>query len=435
MSGTAGDLTGLTPQQKRALLVELLQRNGGRLDWLVDDIAVAVRDLRARVELDSAIRGDGLPPAAPGAPPLLTGATGFLGAFLLDALLARTATDVHCLVRAPDAETGRRRLAAVLEGYGLGEAARSPRVRVVPGDLSRPLLGLAPAAFEALAGRAGAIYHSGALTSWVHPYAGLEAANVGGTREVLRLATTGTLKPVHHVSTLAVFPLLGRDAEAVIGEDDSLDHDGVLHGGYAQSKWVAEQLVALAGARGVPVAIYRPALVAGHSQTGAWNAADAMSQMVRTWAALGAAHDLTTPINMVPVDHVSRAIVFLSQSAAAGQRFHLASPRHVGVGDLVEWTRRFGYRLERIPYEAWRARLSARGQAAAVLPLFALTVAGAAPALLRAMPRFDCRRTLEALAGSGLACPLPDAALFHRSLAFLVGRGALPPPERQAVAP
>jgi len=54
-------------------------------------------------------------------------------------------------------------------------------------------------------------------------------------------------------------------------ESDPVDHSEGIYLGYSQSKWVSERLVAIARDRGLPVCIYRPPLVSGHSQTGLWN--------------------------------------------------------------------------------------------------------------------------------------------------------------------
>ena len=90
-----------------------------------------------------------------------------------------------------------------------------------------------------------------------YPYSALREANVGGTIEVLRLACAGgRLKRVHYVSTLSVFG--GENTGRPVGERAPLAPLEGVHGGYSQSKWVSEQLLALAAGRGVPVTVYRP---------------------------------------------------------------------------------------------------------------------------------------------------------------------------------
>ena len=121
---------------------------------------------------------------------LLTGATGFLGAFVLAELLVQTDAPIHCLVRARSAIDGLRRLEEVLDRYGLSGArslaalasCASPAISRSHGSA------LPPETFVQLARAVDTIVHSGASVNFVFPYEALQAANVAGTHEVLRLA-------------------------------------------------------------------------------------------------------------------------------------------------------------------------------------------------------------------------------------------------------
>src|SRR5262249_18602949 len=202
----------------------------------------------------------------------LTGATGFLGAFLLFELLRQTRADVHCLVRASSPEEGKKKIKSTLETYLLWSDALDERIIPVIGDLAEPRLGLSPEEFRRLAAKVDAIYHSGALVNFIYSYSVLKPSNVLATQEVLRLACQQRTKPVHYVGALDIFESVNYNGQ-VVKEDDQADPRG-LPTGYAQSKWVSEQLVWIAHSRGVPVSIYRPELIIGHSQTGVCNVND-----------------------------------------------------------------------------------------------------------------------------------------------------------------
>ncbi len=428
-------LAGLSAKEKRALLLQTLRRKSGALDKLLDQIAVNVDDLEAEAVLDPEIQPRD---AANGSAPervLLTGATGFLGSFVLSELLRLTRTDVYCLVRAADAEEGARKLRKTLEAYGLWDGELSSRIVPVVGDLSEPLLGLGAGRFGELAGEIDVIYHSGASVNWVYPYNALKPTNVLGTQEVLRLAVRDRVKPLHFVSTLGVFPLVGRSNVEVVREDDDLTHSGSLYNGYTQSKWVAEMLVEIARARGLPVSVYRPSLITGDSRTGAWNKDDFTCKMIKTWAGLGTAPEIDTKLNLVPVDYVSRAIVSLSlRDESLGKRFHLANPHPVGMDDLAAWIETFGYPIKRIPYDRWRADLldPTRGLRQDALysmaPLLTMSAAADGPTLVGKVPEFDCQNTNEALSGTGISCPQVDGELMENYLVYLVGSGFLDSP-------
>lgn len=461
---------GLSPQEKRLLLARLLQkqtreravsspkpapslRSGQALSEVegapvpkrlgtFDRFALSSTELEAEAVLDPGIHADGnaFTPETEPAHIFLTGATGFLGSFLLHQLLVAdrqttTPADIYCLVRASSAEAGKQRILALLDTYVPGNRHDPSRVIAVPGDLSQPLLGLAPEQFQALAGKIDVIYHSGALVNWIAAYEQLKPANVLGTQEVLRLASQTRLKPLHYVSTLAVFPLVQNSKASVVREEDALDHGGLLRGGYTQSKWVAEKLVTLARTRGIPVNVYRPGMITGHSQTGSWNTADFTCQMIKSWIRTGYVPNLEAFMDMTPVDYVSRAVAYLSRpEQSLGRVFHLANPHPPDVQQLYGWMRTFGYRLELIPYEQWRAalvNLAGHSQEKAVqslAPLLAASDSEGASEWVGGVPRFDCVNTLHELARTSIACPPVDEETLRTYLSYLIGCGFLEAP-------
>ncbi len=102
----------------------------------------------------------------------LTGATGFLGIFILQELLAR-GKDVACLVRAADKEAGKTRLVEAWKFFvGTEDAALLSRVEVVVGDLE---------SFDPVKMEVVSVIHCAAFVSGVFPYAALRHSNVEGT--------------------------------------------------------------------------------------------------------------------------------------------------------------------------------------------------------------------------------------------------------------
>ena len=135
----------------------------------------------------------------------LTGATGFLGAFLLYELLQQTDATLYCLVRSANHSEGLSRLRAAFAKYLLPVACLDQRVIPVPGSLDHPRFGLSIADFSGLANTVDIIYHCGAMVNFVKPYSVLAPTNVHGSCEVLDLACQGRLKPINHISTVGVF--------------------------------------------------------------------------------------------------------------------------------------------------------------------------------------------------------------------------------------
>ena len=362
----------------------------------------------------------------------LTGATGFLGAYLLRDLLEMTSASIHCLVRATSSEEGRSKLRRNLETYGLWKESYLSRIRVCVGDLSRPLLGLSPDQFDQLASAADVIYHNGARVDFTQSYPGLKAENVFGTQEILRLASQGRVKPVHYVSTVSVFDLENLPAGHMIREEDESGPSENLQDGYSQSKWVAERLVQLAGRRGLPVSIYRPGAVSGDSRTGAWKTDDFVCRMIKGCILLGKVPDLGGEVNLVPVDYVSRAIITLSfNSHSFGKAFHLVNPHPRPLDEFVERLQSRGYALEVVPEQQWRTELIATAMRDTTNPLSALlsifeSVDEAESSSSQGDVRFDCRNTLDGLKETPVVCPPVDAALIDTYFQYFEASGFLP---------
>jgi amino acid adenylation domain-containing protein/thioester reductase-like protein len=394
-------------------------------------------DLHAEATLDPTIAAAGLPGPRPGEPAtiLLTGATGFLGAFLLDELLNRSTARIVCLSRANGDADALRRIRDNLIRYRLDPGAAD---RIVPlaGDLARPHFGLAEDRFAQLARAVDVVYHNGAHVNFLHAYETLKPANVLGTQEVLRLATTARLKPVNFVSTLSVLPHLNSGRPAL--ETDRNDHPELLENGYAQSKWVAEQIVWAAIDRGVPASILRPGRIVWHHRSGALSSDDMFTRALRACISLRAVPAMDALLEMTPVDYVSRAVVHIGLTPEArGRAYHLFNRRFVRLSQLVDWVRSAGYPLEVLPAGVWLSRVHESAAAedqdalAGLLPLLANGMPTLPGAGGGGGPNLDDRQTQAILTGAGVEPPAVTAESVGRFLARLAADGLLESPSRR----
>jgi amino acid adenylation domain-containing protein/thioester reductase-like protein len=370
---------------------------------------------------------------------LLTGATGFLGIHLLRELLTDPGVRVHCLVRAASAAAARERVTGTARRYGAGPLDLD-RVVTLAGDLAQPGLGLSPVVFAELARTVDVIHHAGARVNFIYPYEELRAANVAGTRELIRLAGLGRGIPLHYISTTAVLAGFGPAGVRAVTEDTPLDHAGQLGMGYVETKYVAEQMLRTAARAGLPVTIYRPLDVAGDHRTGAWNTATEVCALIRFIADSGLAPDIGLPLDLVPADLCAAAVRHIATSQpATGRTYHLASPRPAPLSALVDRLRRHGFAVEAIPYHAWVDELLRRAvqdpahPMAPFVPLFVdrcgpsgLTVAEMY--LEHVFPAYTRTHTQQALDGSGIEFPPVDAVLLDLHLNRLIADGYLPAP-------
>jgi amino acid adenylation domain-containing protein/thioester reductase-like protein len=362
----------------------------------------------------------------------LTGATGFLGAFLLRALLERTNAQIYCLVRAKSSAEAAARLTHTLELNQIDVTHYHSRITPVPGDLREHQFGLDDRHFQQLAASIDSIYHAGAHVHYLHNYAALRSANVGGTVEVLRLACTDRLKPVNYISSIAV---------AIANGAHDTHEDAELHScassvGYDQSKWVAEGIVRLAQRRGVPVAVYRPGRIGAHSSSGVVNRDDLFVRLLAGCVQLGGAPDVAIVDNLAPVDYVAQAIVALSGMARTfGKTFNILNPRPLDLQQTAAQLHAYGLPLRVLPYEQWYAALRT-----AVTTDPSSTIASLALMLPEhpdetdwlsgfSSGEFDMRNTSAGLAATDVVCPVTDAAYVARMIANAARQGLVQLPQ------
>ncbi|MDO9107146.1 MAG: amino acid adenylation domain-containing protein [Methylovulum sp.] len=395
-------------------------------------------ELEADAELDPGIQPlePTATPAAGATAVLLTGATGFLGAFILAELLKQTQGIVYCLVRATTEQEAEERLRQQLIRYELPEVCDFQRIIPVCGDLSSPRLGLNQLRYQEIATNVGAIYHNGALVNFIQPYRALKAANVLGTQEVLRLACTEKAKIIHYVSTLSVFSEQQARHPQGFQEQDEPLLTAQLANGYAQSKWVAEKLVKTASDRGFQVSIYRPATVAGDSLKGVWNVDDFYCRLLKGCIQLGFAPEGDSRMDMAPVDYMARAIVALSlQPSAMGAVFHLNHPSPPSTRRLLDWFMAHGYPLEVLPWQTWLEKLHEKSGHItdfALTPLLSLFPTASAEAENTdsdsdAGISYDCTATQNQLNDLGIDCPPIDQTLLACYHAYFLHSGFLKP--------
>jgi L-aminoadipate-semialdehyde dehydrogenase len=291
----------------------------------------------------------------------LTGATGFLGAFLLHDILAKhMEAQVHCLVRAKDDAAAMERLVKNLKVHFLWQDGFASRIVAHAGDLGNSKFGLTPETYDHLAQTIDAIVHNGAMVHWVFPYAQLKAPNVGGTVEALRLACSGDkMKPVHFVSSTSVLDTEHYVAMDIVQEDDNLDAAaGALSVGYAQSKWVSEKIIMLARDRGMPVTITRPGYIVGSSFSGVTQSDDFLWRLMKGCIELKLAPQMLNRVNCCSVDYVSSLIVtLLSSPEPLGKVYHTYNPAMFRFDDFFATAILYGWEMEQVDYLQWRDSL------------------------------------------------------------------------------
>jgi thioester reductase-like protein len=260
----------------------------------------------------------------------VTGATGFIGRFVVQSLLARGKSTVYVLVRPKSIG----KLDELYEFWG-----KDSKKRVVPikGDLAQPKLGVSRGNIAKLKGKVRHLFHLGAVYDIEASAEAMHKANIVGTQAALDFAEAVKASCFHLVSSIAAAGLYrGTFTEDMFEEAEGLDHP------YYRTKHDSEGLVR-ANER-IPYRIYRPGVVVGHSQTGFIDKIDGPYYFFKALQKLRDSWPRWIPlvgieggyVNVVPVDFVVNAMVHLAhQPKLNGRCFHLTDPKPRRVGEML----------------------------------------------------------------------------------------------------
>jgi amino acid adenylation domain-containing protein/thioester reductase-like protein len=346
--------------------------------------------------------------------PLLTGATGFLGAYILRDLLEHKVDKVYCLVRANNIEKGMSRVEKKMKDLRLWRNDYSERIIVICGDVSKKYLDLKKEDYKILSSSVNEIFHCAAQVDFMNTYEGLKSSNVDGTREIIRFASNEKTKSINHISTCAVFGTMPFHQKMdTIDEDCNIDKAiGYNVGGYSQSKWVAEKLVHRAKDLGAKVKIYRCGFIMGDSITGVVNTNDFPSLMIKSALEMGCYYDDPLKIdNFTPIDYVSRSIIEISKADnLKNEIFHILNPYSIKNSQFWKMISDVTYDLKALKYHEWVRAMSQVETLAisAMAPLFTDKIYKSTLSfmeLYHIQPGFSTENTDSLLSKAGIQCP------------------------------
>ena len=341
----------------------------------------------------------------------VTGATGFIGRFLVANLLKR-GEPIHVLVR-------KSSLAKLDELRSEYWGATDRQIVGVVGDLAKPNLGVSSADLRKLKGRVQHVFHLAAIYDLAASPEEQQAANVDGTRNAIGFAAAVGAGCFHHVSSIAAAGLYdGVFREDMFEEAEDLDHP------YFRTKHESEGIVRKHCK--VPFRIYRPGFVVGDSKTGYIDKIDGPYYFFKALQKLRRALPPWMPtigieggrINIVPVDFVADALDYLAHKKGLdGKCFHLTDPAPHRIGEVLNIFARAGH----APQMTMRINARMFGFIPAPI-LYGLGSLAPVKRMIRAVltdlgipkdvfqfvnwpTRYDNREATKALKGSGITVP------------------------------
>ncbi|NPV86891.1 MAG: NAD-dependent epimerase/dehydratase family protein [Anaerolineae bacterium] len=299
----------------------------------------------------------------------LTGATGFLGRYLLAEMIANHSfTKILALVKGQKDQprSAIQRLRKILEtlsaarGFAISEegntlhvltpGGKTTPVTVIEGDITLPGLGISePLDFDGVTH----ICHTAAVTNLIALEELFEQVNITGTQNMLRFAK-------EHCNNLRLFCYVGTAYDLYSGKDTYLPATHPVEpqsfvNGYSRSKWLARKAVVESG---LPHCICLPGIITGCTSDGSlpedvplgviYAPPQGMALLKHVCLPFLPTHtDLLTldfwalgdeeaTLNVIPVDTVALLLERILKRAQSGTVYYLTNPQSLSVGLILE---------------------------------------------------------------------------------------------------
>ena len=295
---------------------------------------------------------------------LLSGVTGFLGAFVLSELLEQTDVHVFCMVRATSKVKGLSRIIDNMTNYNLWKSEYVLRITVVVSDLTQQRFGMSEDVYNSLENTVDVVFMNGAEVNMNKSYEELRSVNVNSMKEAIKFASTGTRKYLFASSSLSVFlfppheSANSQTSRRMCTEAGFLDDPLLINGGYGQSKWASDRLVRQALDCLPGGAIFRPARVTGRSTDGAGPKNDLFASILFGMQRLGFYPDLDFPYDMVPVDFCAHSMVEILVQICSFPAEKMANVYHLYNRDTIPFNQLFkDMNLQPCSISEWRRKL------------------------------------------------------------------------------
>ena len=261
---------------------------------------------------------------------LITGVTGFIGIHLLEELYTHTDLTFYCLIRDKSRKHAFSRLRSISNYFKLNSKILNDfhRIKVVVGDFSKDKLNFKHTQFIALAKKIDSVVHCGAYVHHYYTYGQLRSNNVLSLDKILNFCITDKKKQLHYLSTLSIAPIES------IGGVDTVTESAIRYPkksslreytGYEITKYVAEYKCSQAMQRHIPVKVYRPCLILGHSKRMINPKNIHFLSILKHCIYSRMAPDWEITLNVLPIDFISKLLRVSILGAFGSNIFNIAN--------------------------------------------------------------------------------------------------------------
>lgn len=240
-------------------------------------------------------------------------------------------------MRAENNEKAMARIIESMKKWNVWKDEYRSRIIAVNSDLSKPQLGLDNTTFSSLCDNVDIICHNGASVNFSLPYEQIKHTNVDGTKEILKILSTGKRKAMTYISTISVF----ADEDFADGEVDETKLTSDINNlklGYSQSKCVAEHIIKKFMEKNYDIQIFRIGRITG-CRNGKQENEDMFYKMISFCKHINMYPEITMNLNCIPVDIVSKLVRYASLNRKGTKIYHIVNPdvnSNIELSELFE---------------------------------------------------------------------------------------------------
>lgn len=295
---------------------------------------------------------------------LLIGATGYLGAHIIDSLMKNTEANIYCLIRPKNNKLPLDRLQEILNFYfkDTYNNELNKRIKVVCGDITKENIGLSTDDYSILRNDIDLIINSGAIVKHFGLKEEFEKINVQGTKNVVDVCMKEN-KRLFHVSTISISGN-GEKDETIEETEENINDKKLFHetdifihqnisGIYTTTKYKAELIVLEAIYNGLNAQILRLGNITNRYSDGLFqlNVEDnAFAKRIKSFIEIGAfpKYLLKHAIELSPVDLCADAIVKLAKHSSDCNVIHIYNSKFLPIKLLIDTFSTLGIELEAV---------------------------------------------------------------------------------------
>ncbi|MGD2090255.1 MAG: amino acid adenylation domain-containing protein [Candidatus Aminicenantes bacterium] len=287
---------------------------------------------------------------------MVSGVTGYLGAYLTYELLNSTNSILYLLVRGNSQEEARERLKKKMVFYFDKDFfnKQKERIVVIKADLAEDKLGIDASYYDKLTEIVDAVVHSAARVKHYGFYDEFYKDNVIATEKLLEFAVTGKKKDFHFISTMDVGRGNIHNKNYLVFTEYCHDERQRSDNVYLKSKLEAEKRVLAYRGKGINTSIYRAGNVTFHSETGHFqeNIQDnAFYAIMKGIIKIGTISKkmMKLEFDMAFVNYTAKAIVMLlTRSRLKNNTYHIYNPNKLALKDMILFLKKLGMDIKNL---------------------------------------------------------------------------------------